>query len=236
MKLRVLGNTGPFPSAGGATSGFLLEEGNIKLILDMGSGTLANLLQVCKLEEITAVICSHLHGDHISDLLVLRYALESKGMKLPLYIPKHPTLEYEFLSAMNTFEVHPITEDLNLQFENLSCSFKELYHPYECFGIKINNGERTFAYTGDTALCPEINTFVQGVHALLCDVHGIEDLPSDKHLNIYEAIRLGNEAGIRHLILTHFNPAIRPQKYFDLANNMFKGRTTKAEILSTIVL
>lgn len=47
MKLTVLGNTGPYPKAGGACSGYLLENGDSKVVLDMGNGTLANLRTIC---------------------------------------------------------------------------------------------------------------------------------------------------------------------------------------------
>ncbi|MBK5244372.1 MAG: hypothetical protein JJE18_04980 [Eubacteriaceae bacterium] len=43
MKLTVLGNTGPFPAPGGACSGYLFESNGSRIILDFGSGVMANL-------------------------------------------------------------------------------------------------------------------------------------------------------------------------------------------------
>ena len=43
MQLRILGMNGGFPEPGGATSGYLLTDGDTSLILDLGSGTLAEL-------------------------------------------------------------------------------------------------------------------------------------------------------------------------------------------------
>ena len=45
MKLTVLGNNGPYPSKGGATSGYLLEFDDRLFLLDCGSGVFSNLLR-----------------------------------------------------------------------------------------------------------------------------------------------------------------------------------------------
>lgn len=41
MKLTVLGKYGPYPKAGGATSGYLLKTNDKIVVLDMGSETLS---------------------------------------------------------------------------------------------------------------------------------------------------------------------------------------------------
>ena len=38
MKLTVLGCYGPYPPAGGACSGYLLEEGGTRVLIDCGNG------------------------------------------------------------------------------------------------------------------------------------------------------------------------------------------------------
>ncbi|MGL6293095.1 hypothetical protein [Eubacterium aggregans] len=53
-------------------------------------------------------MCTHLHSDHISDLFVLRYALEMKGMRLPIYLP--PPTQRKSLTSFRTVLVlksHP---------------------------------------------------------------------------------------------------------------------------------
>ncbi|MCG8541098.1 MAG: MBL fold metallo-hydrolase, partial [Clostridia bacterium] len=66
MKITILGNSGPYPRAGGACSGYLLEEDDIKILIDCGNGVLSRLLGMIEsLEDIDAIILSHLHSDHI---------------------------------------------------------------------------------------------------------------------------------------------------------------------------
>ncbi len=236
MKLTVLGNTGPYPKAGGACSGYLLEHNDLKILLDLGNGTLANYRNVAKIEEMTAVICSHLHADHISDLFVLRYALQFSGKTVPLYAPENPSQEFERLPFASAFEVTAIHEDLVLTFDDLTITFKEMKHPYQDYAIKVTDGKTTFVYTGDTAYCEALSEFTKGADVLLCDSAFLDDVDSDVHLSMEKAIQTANEAGVRRLILTHFNPEISPQRYYEIGNGRFKGRLSKAEIMSVFSL
>ena len=48
LSVTVLGCCGSFPGAGGACSGYLVDDGTTRLWLDAGSGTLANLQRHCR--------------------------------------------------------------------------------------------------------------------------------------------------------------------------------------------
>ena len=78
MKLTILGNNGPFPAAAGACSGYLLRHNGKNILIDCGNGVLANLQRFIHFEELDAIVLTHLHSDHVSDMNVLRYALQIK--------------------------------------------------------------------------------------------------------------------------------------------------------------
>ena len=77
MKVTVLGMNGPFPAAGGACSGYLVQAGETLVQLDMGTGTLAALTKLCAPESLTAIVFSHWHFDHCSDVLPLIFRMEA---------------------------------------------------------------------------------------------------------------------------------------------------------------
>ena len=52
MLLRIIGECGPYPKPLGATSCYLLETENNKIVLDMGSGAFSKLSDIVKPEEI----------------------------------------------------------------------------------------------------------------------------------------------------------------------------------------
>jgi ribonuclease BN (tRNA processing enzyme) len=68
VELIVLGAYGTWPSAGGATSGLLVRHEGSSVVLDLGSGTVAKLQEHVGLFEPHAVLISHSHPDHVSDL------------------------------------------------------------------------------------------------------------------------------------------------------------------------
>ena len=87
IRLTVLGASGTYPAAGRACSGYLLEAGaagrTVRVWVDTGPGTLANLLRVADLPTLDAIWVSHLHVDHVSDLLPANYALRYGDFQPP---------------------------------------------------------------------------------------------------------------------------------------------------------
>lgn len=75
MKLTIIGCHGAYPVKNGATSGYLLEEGETRVLLDCGSGVLSRLQNIIDLKELDGVILTHYHPDHCADLGCLQYAV-----------------------------------------------------------------------------------------------------------------------------------------------------------------
>ena len=75
MKLTVLGAGTALPVRGHSPSGHLLEIGEERLLFDLGPGTLARLAAAgVSYKELTRVFVSHLHSDHVLDLVTLLQA------------------------------------------------------------------------------------------------------------------------------------------------------------------
>jgi ribonuclease BN (tRNA processing enzyme) len=68
MRLRVLGGCGAWPAAGQACSGYLVESGGFRLLIDPGYATLPRLLRLVDANLIDGVLISHGHPDHCADL------------------------------------------------------------------------------------------------------------------------------------------------------------------------
>lgn len=96
MRLHVLGRGGGCPGPGGGCAGYLVEAAEGWLMLDCGPGTLGRLQGLCGLEELDAVVLSHLHADHCLDLVPLAYGLmmrcrtrdpDRRLKRVPLFVP-----------------------------------------------------------------------------------------------------------------------------------------------------
>lgn len=230
MKLTVLGNTGPFPAPGGACSGYLFESKGSRIILDFGSGVMANLQKYLSLSEIDWIICSHFHSDHFADLYVLRYALEIHKHQAFLFVPSEPPLELASLYYKDVYKIKTLSENLELKKDELTLTFKAMKHPVLDFGTKITDGETTFLYTGDTAYTSALLEFAKGVDVMLCDAAFLDDVVSEKHLSVKEACEIANEAGVKTLILTHLDPFGDPEAYLSKGKKLFHGALYVSEI------
>ena len=73
MDLMVIGCDGTYPSANGACSGYLVRAGDARILMDCGSGVMSKLMALMDPARLSAVILTHWHNDHASDMLVLRY-------------------------------------------------------------------------------------------------------------------------------------------------------------------
>src|ERR671938_80997 len=78
MRITVLGKSPAWQDADGACSGYLVEGGGARLLLDCGPGVFGKLRRFVDYVDVDAVVISHLHADHIFDLVPyasgLRYA------------------------------------------------------------------------------------------------------------------------------------------------------------------
>lgn len=214
MKLTVLGNNGPYPGVEGACSGYLIEHNDARILLDCGSGVLGRLQKFCNIESLTHIMLSHLHYDHTSDIMALRYAVEGKRKRgktvnpIKLYLPDEPEEEYEKITSKDVFSVCPISEELKLIVDNLKISFARMNHQVKCFATKIELDDKVFVYSGDTGVTPVITQFAKNADLFLCDA-GL--LSKDKaenapHLTAYEVGVVAKDAGVKRLLLTHFWP------------------------------
>jgi len=238
MKLTILGNNGPFPAAGGACSGYLVRSGFANIMIDCGNGTLANLQKLIGFDRLDAVILTHLHSDHISDMHVLKYAVQIKSKRgtmdhqIKVYAPPEPKEEYKRLDAKDAFILNPITEDTALRIGDMKISFSLTKHPFMNFAVAIECEEKRFVYSGDTAWTDSIVRFAKGADLLMLDAGLLKRDYSEgaPHLTAEQCGIVASEAGAGKLILTHLWPEYDTADLLEEARAGF-ANTEVAQIL-----
>jgi len=215
MRLTVLGNNGPYPSAAGACSGYLVSHENTNILIDCGSGVLANLQRFISLEEIDAIILTHLHSDHISDMMVLKYAIQIKIKKgqmdkpISVYAPNEPSDEYERLNIPGIYNIMPIESNALLKIGKLNIAFTEMKHPVKCMAVSIFDGHRRLVFSGDTSWTDELVDFSHNADFLLLDAGLLNEDKSDEnvpHMTAGECGKVARLSNAKRLVLTHFYP------------------------------
>lgn len=232
MKLTILGNNGPFPSAGGACSGYLVSEGSVNILIDCGNGVLSNLQQYIRYEELDVIILTHLHSDHMSDMMVLKYALQIKRKRgqldksLNVYAPPEPTEEYQRIDIKDAFDLKPLTRDTVLKIGTISITFDQMRHPVMDFAVCMESRGKRFVFSGDTSWTESIIGFARNADLLMLDA-GL--LSKDKtgsdapHLTAEECGIIAREANVNKLLLTHFYPEYDIDELLNEARGNFEN-------------
>lgn len=202
MRLRVLGASGLYPLPNKPSSSYLLSFSDKHILIDMGSGSLAELLRLVPPEELSAIFISHWHFDHFSDILPLIYYLQGKKQRLKLFAPQPRAEIYSLIK--DSFDFSELVED----FTVLKVYKQRTLHPEPCFAYRFEHEGKSLVFTGDSAYFDELKAFAFGADLLLADAAFVEKDWNKKipHMNSRQAGELAQGAGVKRLVITHFAP------------------------------
>ncbi len=233
MKLKVLGIDSPHGTETHNCPGYLITEGNTKILLDSGSGTHKLLSFPSDLENLSVII-SHLHRDHYNDIYNIQYSSfvyhNQKRIEYPIeiYLPATPKNIYEdIINEKNSFaNYHNINKEITLKIGDIDISFCPTDHPVETYAIKLSSGGKTIVYTADTSFSAKdrLVEFAKNSDLLISESslltsYGFPEINS--HLTAKQAGIIAKEANVGALMLTHFWPEELPEKYVEEAKNIF---------------
>ena len=215
MRLTILGMNGPFPAPGGATSGYFLASGETNVALDMGCGTLARLTALTPPEELTALLLSHWHYDHCSDVLPLIFRLEACATKLlHIYAPADENaLVRKAVQGCGKIVLHDVHPGDTFTVGALQVTAFAARHPVPAVMYRIEGGGKTFCYTGDTNTVEGLADFARNADFLLADGLFTDATwaESKPHLSAAHVAQLAKDADVHRFVITHLNPAIDPE-------------------------
>ena len=249
MKLTVLGCWAPYPRAGGACSGYLVQTAGKNILLECGNGVFSNLQKHIDFRSLDVVLISHFHPDHYMDLFCLRHAVSGARrtggdlQPVSMYLPGEPEKKFrEIQRFTDAFKVKPV-EDLALSSQgkmdvfqvtvgDIRISFSENCHPLKTYSITIESDEGKLFYSADTMWYDQLPLVAQGADLILCEASVIEadrEYTSVGHLTARQAGELALQAGVEQLAITHFWPEYSLGTLVAEAEQGFGGSVTPAE-------
>lgn len=242
MRLTVLGNNGPFPAPGGACSGYLLTWGQGAVQLDLGCGTLPRLTGLLPPEKLDALVLSHWHGDHCSDLLPLLYRMEAQvaqgGEPLNVYAPVDAQSPVrQAVMASRGAVLHDVAPGDEVTIAGATFAFAAARHPVPAVMVRVAQGGSVLCYTGDTNTCDALPDFVRDADLLLADGLFTRDSWGENkpHLSAALCAEMAVRAGVKQLMITHLHPAIAPAALLEEARAVFPGAVL-SHVGDTVVL
>lgn len=242
MKLTVLGRYGTFPAAGGACSGYLLERAGRFVLLDCGNGVMSRLQAYCRLEDLEAVVITHLHDDHAGDLRILKYAVETKRAfgtmdhRLRVFMPREPEGLHRGLVYAEAFEAAPIAADVVLELAGMTFRFAPMRHSIPSYAIAVEADGRRLVYSGDTVPHDGLTAFARGADMFLCEATTAAEGPVPvPHMTAGQTGRAARDAEARRLLLTHLWCEERTERCLEEARVYYPAAEV-AEELQTYVI
>ena len=219
MLITVLGKSPSFQDAGGACSGYLVEDEGARILLDCGNGVFAKLRAHRDHLSVDAVVVSHLHADHFLDLVPFSYALtygprRSRPPVRPrLHAPAGARDTFRRVVGAwgseelieNAFEIVEYDGSDVLTLGPLAVDFQAVPHFVATWAVRVRAGDATFVFGADCAPNPELSEFASGADLLFLEATITEPETEGPrgHLTPAEAGELGRRAGARRLVLVH---------------------------------
>lgn len=220
MRFYTLGTGSGIASAVKNASSFLVEASGYRFILDAGEGCTQTLLRLnYPINEIDAIILTHLHPDHIGGIYLLLQTMYLKGRSkvLNLYLAERVD---DFLKAMQMQYLYREKFQYELKLKEISELSKDyplvkamandhligytpiiqrdkLPNQQLAYSIRILGGTADLVYTADVTTMRSIVELLKGADTVIAD--GLH--PEFDELLIFK------ELDIRRVLLSHETPA-----------------------------
>jgi ribonuclease BN (tRNA processing enzyme) len=234
VRLTVVGCSGSIPGPTSCASCYLVEHDGFRLVLDLGHGALGALQRHLSLDEVDAVVLSHLHADHCIDLTALyvahRFGPYDFTGRLPVFGPsgttEHLAAAYGMRSTQGmaaSFDIRDLA--MTAGIGPFRVRAERVAHPIEAYAVRLEADGRSLVYSGDTGPCRALDELSSGADLLLAEASCVDgdDNPADLHLTGRQAGEAAAAAGVGRLVLTHVPPWNDPQVALREATSAFAG-------------
>ena len=251
MRITVLGKSPSWQDAGGACSGYLLEEDGTFVLIDCGNGVFSKLRLFRDYVDVDAVAISHLHADHFLDLVPYSYALTYAPRQQPVPVDRWPGTDNPARPRLitprgstqtfrqvvgawgnddlieNAFEMEEYEPGDTVDIGPVSLRFHEVPHFTETFAIDITNrnGGGRITYGADTRPGEELIQIARDTDLLIVEA----TLPRPErtgvrgHLTPTEAGEHARLAGAKRVVLTHISDELDADQAQERAAEAFGG-------------
>ncbi len=246
LDLIVVGSGSASPRPGRACSSYLVRTPGAAMVLDLGNGAFGKLQLAIDYRQLDALVISHLHGDHVLDLVPLRFALKKRPSlrdgRLPLWLPPGGAEVLQQLCGILThsdgaafldevFLVREYDPAGQLQIGDARLTFAPARHYIPAFAIRAECDGASIVYSADTAPCESVVQLARDCSLFLCEATlglGSEEEPRG-HSSAAEAGDMARRAGAARLALTHYGAADPGDALESAAREVYTGPVLTAD-------
>ena len=233
MRLTVLGKSPSWQDAGGACSGYLLEDDGVAALVDCGNGVFSKLRRYRDYTRLDAVVISHLHADHFLDLVPYSYALTDAPRQQPVPVDRWPGTDSPARPRLiaprgasevfrrvvgawgnedlieSAFAIEEYGEEDEVEIGPLRARFASVPHFTETFAISFSstNGSGRLVFGADSGPTERLAEIAAGADLVLLEgtLPRPERTGKRGHLTPREAGEHGAAAGAKRMVLVHIS-------------------------------
>jgi ribonuclease BN (tRNA processing enzyme) len=213
LKVTLLGTGVGIPQPGRSQPAILVENDH-PLLLDCGAGTLMRLDQLgVPIDDLDTVVLTHLHLDHVSDLLALanaRYLSELSGLKI--FGPSGTGIWWKIIrSAYPNLEkmettVHELKPMDTVTLKGFDIFAEEAMHTVTALAYRIECQDRILVYSGDTEPSARVAALAQGADLLIHECSFPEPFEVTNHSTPRKLGQMLRNTDVMQILLTHLYP------------------------------
>ncbi|MEA2407476.1 MAG: hypothetical protein QOE69_1595 [Thermoleophilaceae bacterium] len=256
MRLTVLGKSPSWQDAGGACSGYLIEDGDTAVLVDCGNGVFGKLRERIDYVDVDGVVISHLHADHFLDLVPYSYALTYAPRQQPVPVDRWPGTDCPACPVLHAppgarelfrrvvgawgnedliekaFELREYDPASEIEIGPIRVSLQPVPHFTETFAMSISstNGPGRIVYGADSSPTDALTEFARGADLMLVEA----TLPRPErtgmrgHLTAEEAGGHARQAAAKRLVLVHISDELDADAAREQAAEAFGGQVDVA--------
>jgi ribonuclease Z len=238
-RLVILGTAWVIPDTAHENTHLVVSGEHGAVLIDAGTNPLVSLERAgVDLDRLEALIVTHFHPDHVSGVPMLLLNLWLKGRQQPLSIHGLRVTLDKVQGMMGLFEwaewpqFYPVTFDkvsavkgaLVLETLDFRIVAAPMHHLVPSIAVRVTSkaSGRSFAYSSDTSPCDALVDLARDVDILLHEASGA----SAGHSNAAMAGSIARQAGVRHLILVHYDVKSDPADLVAEAQSTFDGQVS----------
>ena len=216
-----------------ASGGLWLNLSGTEMLIDPGPGCIVqSAKRKLRAEKLSAIILSHRHLDHSTDVNVMAEAMTQGRLKRHgwLFAPTdaldtEPVIFSYLQDRLKGIEV--LGEGKSYSVDSISFTTPVRHkHRVETYGMVFRTAKHTFSYIADTRYFEGLTKYYHGelliINVTFLEPHNPTDHPGTPvdHLSVPDALRIITELKPKVTILTHFGMTMWRAKPWQIAEKL----------------
>jgi ribonuclease BN (tRNA processing enzyme) len=225
-RLVVLGSGTVIPEGDRGGSCHYVEMGDVRALLDCGPGAVQALARHgVPWPNLTHLVLTHFHGDHVGALpglfFALKHGIHPGPRDRPLEVLGPPGTRDLFRGLAEALGAYLLDPGFPVEIREgapgrdvelgarVRLSTRGTPHTDESRALRLDGPGTSVGYTGDTGRDPGLGDFMEGVEILLCECSLTDDEVGENHLSPSGVAEIASRARPDLLLLTHVYPHVR---------------------------